>query len=526
HTPSWLEDWMKRICTIIGCAALLGACQDNPAATADAGQAAYTTLASVEIDPALVEALAAASATDQLEVIVGFNPALTDGETLGAAIQQLDAGVIGYKHLPMVAALATPAQINAIQSLAGVTSVFLDVPLQPLNMEGTGSVRADEAWALGYTGEGVGIAILDTGVDATHPDLKLGEKVVQNAAVQANTKDLYTFPGRDTVTGVKTPKPLKKGAELFAENLPNTDTDHGHGTHVAGSAAGGGTASAGKYRGVAPGAHIVGVRATVPGGAFPQVMTLAGFDYIIENRKEYNIQVVNNSWGSNGDFNPNSPIAVATRATHAAGITVVFAAGNCGTGGGGTCRPTTAPHQMNPHSVAPWVISVAAGCKLARDADGNLLAQGDPLWTGRCPEDNRGRVLASFSSRGANPANFPSYFEAGYHPDVTAPGVYIVSTRSSTGAAMTTLDAPSDLRICYIDEGHLAYYTCASGTSMASPHVAGIVALMEQASGGTLTPDQALQVLTSTAKPLPKYATWEVGAGYADALAAVRALAN
>ncbi|MBW3569622.1 MAG: S8 family serine peptidase [Gemmatimonadetes bacterium] len=517
---------MKQIWTIVACAALLGACQDNPAGSAAPDQAPFTIAGSVEIDPALTEALATASATDQLEVIVGFNSALTSGDVLGAAIQQLDAGVIGYKHLPMVAALATPAQISAIQSLTGVTSVFLDVPLELLNAEGTGSVRADEAWALGYTGEGVGIAILDTGIDATHPDLKLGRKVVQNAAVQANTRDLYTFPGRDTITGAKTPKPLKKGAELFAENLPNTDTDHGHGTHVAGSAAGGGNASSGKYRGVAPGAHIVGVRATVPGGAFPQVMTLAGFDYIIENRKEYNIQVLNNSWGSSGDFNPNSPIAVASRAAHDAGITVVFAAGNCGTGGSATCRPSTAAHQMNPHSVAPWVISVAAGCKLARDAAGNLLAQGDPRWTGRCPEDNRGRVLASFSSRGANPARFPSYFEAGYHPDVTAPGVYIVSTRSSTGTAMNALDAPSDLSTCYIDGEHVPYYTCASGTSMASPHVAGIVALMEQASGGRLTPAQALQVLTSTARPLPNYATWEVGAGYADAMAAVRALTN
>jgi serine protease AprX len=393
-------------------------------------------------------------------------------------------------------------------------------------MEGTGSVQADDVWALGYTGKGVGIAILDTGIDATHPDLRFGDKVVQNAAVYANTKDLYTFAGRDSLTGVKTPKPLKKGADVFTENNLDTDTDHGHGTHVAGSAAGGGNASSGKYRGVAPGAHIVGVRATAPGGAFPQVMILAGFDYVIENRKEYNIQVVNNSWGSSGNFSPTSPISVATRAVHDAGITVVFAAGNCGSGGSATCPATTAPHQLNPHSVAPWVIGVAAGCKLARDAAGNLLPQGDSRWTGRCPEDNRGRVLGSFSSRGANPATFPSYFEAGYHPDITAPGVYTVSSRSKTGTAMNALDLSSDATTCYIDPAQVAYYTCASGTSMASPHVAGIVALMEQASGGSLTPDQALEVLTRTARPLTRYGKWEVGSGYADALAAVRALAK
>jgi serine protease AprX len=56
--------------------------------------------------------------------------------------------------------------------------------------------------------------------------------------------------------------------------------------------------------------------------------------------------------------------------------------------------------------------------------------------------------------------------------------------------------------------------------------VAGIIALLEQASGGTLTPDQALQALVSTARPLPGYAEWEVGAGYVDALAAVNAVRN
>lgn len=516
---------MKRFVALAACALFAAACQDAPTPMeAETGTTRSLDAAGVDIDPALTAALDGAAETDEFEVLVSFDRALTDGDALGAAVQQLGSGVIGFEHLPTIAALATPSQITAMQGLTGVVSIYLDTPQHPLNLEGAGSVRADEVWKqLGVTGKGIGIAILDTGIDATHADLKLGSKVVQNVAVQARTKDLYTFPGRDSITGLKTPKPVKKGADLFTENLPNTDSDHGHGTHVAGSAAGGGSASAEKYRGVAPGAHLVGVRATVPGGAFPQVMILAGFDYVIDRGKDYNIQVVNNSWGSSGDFNPSSPIALATRAVHDAGITVVFAAGNCGSGGSASCRPTSAPHQLNPHSVAPWVIGVAAGCKLKRDENGDVLAEGDPAWTGRCPQDGRGRVLASFSSRGANPDTHSSYFEAGYHPDITAPGVYTVSTRATTGTVMNALDMPSDLTICQIDEGHLASYTCASGTSMASPHIAGVVALMEEASGGSLTPAQALQVLTGTARPLP-YETWEVGAGYADALAAVRAV--
>lgn len=513
---------MKRWLSLVAGTIFLAACQDNPTALDKQSGSTWELQATgIDIDPALTAALSGAAETDQFEILLSFNPALTSAEAVADAVQQLGSGVIGFKHLPMIAALATPAEITAMQTLGGVVSIYLDTPQQPLNLEGAGSVQADKVWGLGVTGEGVGIAILDTGIDATHPDLKFGSKVVQNAAVQANTRDLYTFPGKDETTGLKTPKPAKKGAELFAENLLNTDSDHGHGTHVAGSAAGGGNASAKKYSGVAPGAHLIGVRATVPGGSFPQVMILAGFDYIIEKQKKYNIQVVNNSWGSSGDFRETSPIAIATKAVHDAGITVVFAAGNCGSGGSATCRPTSAPHQLNPHSVAPWVIGVAAGCKLKRDENGNLLAEGDPAWTGRCPQDNRGRVLASFSSRGHSGSD-PKY--ADYYPDITAPGVYTVSTRATTGTAMNALDMPSDLSICQIDEGHLAYYTCASGTSMASPHVAGIVALMEEASGGTLTPDQALSVLTQTARPLDKYARWEVGAGYADALAAVKAL--
>jgi len=135
------------------------------------------------------------------------------------------------------------------------------------------------------------------------------------------------------------------------------------------------------------------------------------------------------------------------------------------------------------------------------------------------PTNNEPRehVLADFSSRG-----IPD--DPLYHPDITAPGVHIVSTRASTGTVLNADDLNHDLRICNIDLLNQPYYTCASGTSMASPHIAGVVALMQEAAGGTLRPDQVLNVLTSTAKPLPEYATWEVGAGYVDAYAAVMAV--
>ena len=481
---------MKRFLSLALCAVLATACQDAQTPTA-VGTPEFAPAFGISVDPALTDALAGATEGDTLEVVVSFDETLTTASTLVGAILDLGAGVIGFEHLPMVAAYATPSQISVIQTLAGVRSLDANTGHKTLNREAVRSVQADQVHALGVTGKGVGIAILDTGIDAGHPDLAFGSKTVQNAKMVGNSRDLYHFKGKTNST-------LKKGAKLFAEGIENTDTDHGHGSHVAGTAAGTGAASDGKYAGVAPGAHLVGVAAAV-GGSLPTIMLLAGFDYILDNQKEYNIQVVNNSWGGAGQFNPESSIAIATREVHDAGITVVFAGGNDG------------PDQntMNRHAVAPWVIGVAAGCKLGEDPTNSRA---------HCP-DGRDRVLGDFSSRG-----IPG--DPLYHPDILAPGIHMVSTRSSTGLGVGAFALNHDATICSIATEHVAYYTCISGTSMASPVVAGIVALMEEASGGTLTPDQALKVLTETATPLAGYAEWEVGAGYADALAAVRAAKN
>jgi serine protease AprX len=214
------------------------------------------------------------------------------------------------------------------------------------------------------------------------------------------------------------------------------------------------------------------------------------------------VRVVNNSWGSSGEFDPNDPISIATRKLYEAGITVVFAAGNEGPG----------PNTMNRRSVAPWVISVAAGCKIGVVDPTNSASQ--------CQDANgRAPVLAGFSSRG-----IPG--DAMYRPDITAPGVRIVAARSYTGTVMNALDATADANVCNIAIQHVDDYTCASGTSMASPVIAGVVALMVEASQGRITPDGALDALTRTARPLTGYAAWEVGAGFVDAEAAVRRAAR
>lgn len=466
----------------------------------------------------LAALLAATAPTDRVEVIATFDPAATVGDVLQAAILDLGAGALGFSHLPMIAALATPAEVAALQALPGVTGVYPATLEQPLNREAITSVQADQVYAyspgVGFDGKGIGIAILDTGIDATHPDLALGSKTVQNVHTAGHTKDFYEFAGRDTLTGLKTPKELKKGARLWIENVANTDiSQSGHGTHVAATAAGSGAASAGKYHGVAPRAHLIGVNASAPGG-FPAVLILAGWDYILEHQKDYNIQVVNNSWGSAGAYNPDEPIPQAAKVLHDRGITVVFASGNDG------------PDQntMNRRSVAPWVISVAAACKkgglevwvagycrdeIVRAADGTPGLR-------FVADDGRDGLLTFFSSRGVpgDPIQ---------HPDVLAPGARIVSARASNAIDGSANEASwRNTADCY-GLTDVVRYMCISGTSMAAPVVAGVIALLEQATGGRITPDETLNILMSTATAMPRYEFWEVGAGYVDARAAVAA---
>lgn len=225
---------------------------------------------------------------------------------------------------------------------------------------------------------------------------------------------------------------------------------------MASTAAGTGAALGGKYRGVAIGASLVGV------GAGETLVILAGlqaFDWVLENRDRYGIRVVSNSWGTRGSFSPDHPINVASRAAHDAGLVVVFAAGNAG--------PDL--NTLNPFCVAPWVICVAAGHK-------------------------DGRTLAEFSSRGV-----PG--DPLYHPTLTAPGVDVAAARAKTGVVVNAFFA-----VDLIDLGADAvYYAVASGTSMATPHVSGTVALMLEANPG-LTPDQVKALLEASATPMPGFA--------------------
>ena len=425
------------------------------------------------VDPALRNVLASARTA---EVIVTFKgnsaPALGDLNVLRAV------GITGgttFRSLPMVGTVATLAQVNALAANPRVRSVFLNKRLTYYNYDarhltGVERLRASATMTalnrgLPITGKGVGLYIADSGIDATHPDLQLGKNVVQNvwAPIQ---KDLV---GEETGF-----RPV-----IVVENQPNTDNGgSGHGTHVAGISGGTGQASAGRNSGVAPGASLVGYGS---GAAIFVLNAIGSFDYLLTNQARYGIRVMNNSWGSNGPFYPDDPVNVASRiAAEDRNVVVVFAAGN-----------GTYPNSHNPYARAPWVISAANGTKAGTLAESS--SKGTPGGPKTVTAAN-GEVITWLDE-----------------PTVTAPGTDIVSVRASISASTSTDP----------------FYTVMSGTSMASPHVAGIAALMLEANP-LLTPQQVKQILKATATHMPnalpgaEYKGFEVGAGYVNAFAAVQ----
>jgi serine protease AprX len=388
-----------------------------------------------------------------------------------------------FRALPVVGIVGTADQIRAVAALPGVRSVYPNKQLTYYNfdarhMTGVEKLRTDSrlrnGQGLPYSGKGVTVVVHDSGIDGTHPDLKYGTNVIQNVQGLLNPAGTVSA----FISGLERFTPA-----VYSEGHPNTDISSGHGTHVAGSVGGTGQQSAGKHAGMAPGASLVGYGS---GAVLLILDAIGGFDYAIVNQFRYGIRVITNSWGGGGPFDGNDPVNVASYAAYQRGITVLFAAGNEGPG----------EDTHNPYAVAPWVISVGAGEKIGR--------------------------LAGFSSRGVRGQSGTVTTADGEthtwvnEPTVVAPGVNIISTRTNTGA-LPQLEAEADVAEL---GANAAFYTHMSGTSMATPVVAGIVALLLEANP-QLQPDDVKRILKATATNMPGYESWEVGAGYVNAYNAI-----
>jgi len=423
-----------------------------------------------------------------LDVVVSLDRPASPG--LLAGLRGLGTGVWAAEHIPVAALSIPPVRLGALSRLAGVEGVFPDRTLRYFDAApvtavtddpGPGPklprvIRNDKFGAalqipgLGVTGKGVTVAILDSGVDGTHPDLAPAMK-----------------------TNVKL-SPLGSDGPLPAlENVPDSDTSSGHGTHVAGDVAGRGTASNGAYQGSAPGASLVGLSAG-EGLSVNTRSVLQGYDWIVGHREQYGIRVVNNSFGGSFQpFDPLEPLNKATKAAYDAGIVVVFAQGNDGD-----------EMTMNDEATAPWIIAVAAATQtggLTDFSSGGLEAD---------------VVDAAFSADDlAGDPRQPLHLGL-YHPSVAALGENVVGTKASA-TIVPQLGLRHDAAL---PAGQQLRYTIMSGTSMASPEACGIVALVLEANPA-LRPVDVKRLLQVTAKPMPGVPFFRQGYGNLDPAAAV-----
>ncbi|HHY83101.1 MAG TPA: S8 family peptidase [Clostridiales bacterium] len=306
-------------------------------------------------------------------------------------------------ELPLINAYAVEIEGGKLEDTARadvVEYISDDMKINSLLNVAAQEVGARIANDTGYTGRGIGIAILDTGI-YPHQD--------------------FTKP-RNRIIAFKD----------FVNNKQNPYDDNGHGTFVAGVAAGNGYASGGKYKGVAPEANLIGVKVMDKNGSGNSSDIIAGMQWVADHHKEYNIRVMSLSLGAKPPTGSRfDPLAAAVEAVWKKGIIVIAAAGNAGPKQNTIATP----------GVSPVIITVGA-------VDDKRTA------------DYKDDVIADFSSRG--PVNGRQV-----KPDIVAPGVGIT-------AANTDKEYTGGLRTEVLKEP----YTKMSGTSVATPVVSGAAAVM------------------------------------------------
>jgi serine protease AprX len=443
--------------------------------------------AAPKVDPQLRAKLATAGAADLFGVILTFKgERVTDAQV--ARVLALGVGG-GYRmqSLPVLAVNATASQVSRMAGWDSLRSIYLNAPVELYDHQsnpliGVERLRNDPDATLAnrgtpVSGRGVTVAVNDTGVDGTHQDLTYNltnptaGKTVQNVVMNMSDKDGLIVradsPG-NVFAGMLPPS--------YLENQPNSDTHGGHGTHCASITAGTGLASGGLYAGVAPGAKVVGLGS---GAGLFIVGQIAAFDYILTNQFVYNIRAVNNSWGNSAaDYDADHPVNVASKALHDNGILVVFANGNDGASG---------PNTQNRWAVWPWVLAVGSSRGIFGDARvrPTLLAPGTGV-----PDDDDPTTQETLTSD-------------------------IIAARSRFNPAANGLDADEQIPAAFLPN-----YTQISGTSMAAPHVTGVIANVLEADP-SLLPDEVKSVLERTATPLAAYDEFEAGAGLVNVHAAV-----
>lgn len=260
-------------------------------------------------------------------------------------------------------------------------------------------------------------------------------------------------------TGIKPHPDLSNrliGFADFVNHKKKPYDDNGHGTHCAGCAVGDGKLSQGRYRGIAPKADVVGVKVLGRFGEGTLSKVISGIEWCIKNKEKYNIRVISLSLGTDATLPyKEDPLCKMVERAWKAGIVVVAAAGNTGPD----------PKTISSPGHHPLILTVGAS------DDQNTVS----------PTDDQ---IAPFSSRGPT-------IDGLSKPDLVAPGTNIISLRSKCSFIDYTMQQNR------VDE----HYFVMSGTSMATPLVAGAVALL-LTENPSLTPNQVKDILLESARPL------------------------
>jgi serine protease AprX len=412
------------------------------------------------LDPLLQQRL---NATGHSRVIVGARNA-ADVSTLAALVAQ--AGGIPGRTLALIDGIAAEIPNASIALLAAnpiVRRLAVDRLIAGADDYTNATIGATAAREqFGYRGDGIGVAVIDSGITGWHDDL------MRDGAPGSQRVDQFV----DLVNGRTAPY-----------------DDYGHGTHVAGIIAGNGYDSGGARAGVAPASHLVVLKVLDAAGRGRISDVIAAFDHVVQHQQEFNIRVVNLSVAATVTESYTTDfLTLAARRVVERGIVVVAAAGNAGRRSDGRTQygSITAPGN------SPWVLTVGASSHMG------TIDRGDD-------------TIATFSSRG------PTAVDRAAKPDLVAPGVGIVSL-SDPGSTMYTTKSP------YLIDGtaDTTYrpYLSLSGTSQAAPVVAGTIALMLQANP-SLPPNAVKAILQYTAEARAGSDEMSRGAGFLNARGAI-----
>ena len=436
-------------------------------------------------DQALTRTLAQKPTSGWSSVIVKVSGDLTPVQE--AQMTALGADITGRLSIIHSVALRVPTRnLHKLASLPFVTHLSSDgsvLKCDDFTDASSGAYTAFQEY--GLTGKGITVAVVDSGIHQTD-DMNGGSKL-----------RLFNVGGNRLLARVDFSPKHNGGGQTGPGDDPC-----GHGTHVAGIIAGNGQKSSDNnckkhFIGLAPAANLVSVRVLDGNGETDVSTVISGLQWTVSHAKQYNIRVINLSLGHPvGESYTTDPLCQAVEAAWKAGIVVVCAAGNDGrasttnTAGAGNEGWGTNYGSIQSPGNDPYVITVGA----TKSMDGMRA-------------DDR---IATYSSRG------PSRLDLILKPDIIAPGNKIISVCSQGSYLDTcaggTNDVPQSYYMLHQDPNHVSTdYFQLSGTSMASPVVAGAAALLLQANP-TLTPD------TIKARLMLSADKWTDPSGNGDAL--------